>query len=68
MDYEFVKLIDYTVAPCKGCLGCVSTNIYVIKDGGIALAAKAKNPSIINNWLICGAIIAVGGTLAVTMI
>jgi len=42
MDYEFVKLIDYTVAPCKACLGCVNTNVCVIKDDGIALAEKAK--------------------------
>ncbi|MDA0525365.1 flavodoxin family protein [Methanococcoides alaskense] len=42
MDYEFVKLIDYTVAPCKACLGCVKTNVCVIKDDGIALAEKAK--------------------------
>ena len=42
MDYEFVKLIDYTIAPCKACLGCVDTNVCVIKDDGIALAEKAK--------------------------
>ncbi|WP_319506802.1 flavodoxin family protein [uncultured Methanolobus sp.] len=42
MDYEYVKLIDYTVAPCKACLGCVSTNVCVIKDDGIKLAEKAK--------------------------
>ena len=42
MDYEFVKLFDYTVAPCKACLGCVSTNVCVIKDDGITLAEKAK--------------------------
>ncbi|OBZ34320.1 flavodoxin family protein [Methanohalophilus sp. DAL1] len=42
MEYEFVKLIDYTVAPCKACLGCVKTNVCVIKDDGIALAEKAK--------------------------
>ncbi len=42
MDYEFVKLIDYTVAPCKACLGCVKTNVCVIEDDGIALAEKAK--------------------------
>ncbi|WP_292471129.1 flavodoxin family protein [Methanolobus sp.] len=42
MDYEYVKLIDYTVAPCKACLGCVNTNVCVIKDDGIALAEKAK--------------------------
>lgn len=42
MDYEFVKLVDHTVAPCKACLGCVSTNVCVIKDDGITLAEKAK--------------------------
>ncbi|NPE30535.1 flavodoxin family protein [Methanococcoides sp. SA1] len=42
MDYEFVKLIDHTVAPCKACLGCVKNNVCVIKDDGIALAEKAK--------------------------
>ena len=39
---EFVKLVDYTVAPCKACLGCVETNKCVIKDDGIELAEKAK--------------------------
>ncbi|WP_342304682.1 flavodoxin family protein [Methanolobus sp. ZRKC5] len=33
---------SYTVAPCKACLGCVKTNVCVIKDEGIALAEKAK--------------------------
>lgn len=42
MDYEYVKLMDYTVAPCKACLGCVKTNVCVIKDDGIILAEKAK--------------------------
>lgn len=42
MDYEYVKLIDHTVAPCKACLGCVSTNVCVIKDDGITLAEKVK--------------------------
>lgn len=41
-ETEFVKLIDYTVAPCKACLGCVKTNKCVIKDDGIELAEKAK--------------------------
>jgi len=30
------------LAPCKACLGCVSTNVYVIKNHGIAQAEKAK--------------------------
>ena len=42
LETEFVKLTDYTVAPCKACLGCVKTNKCVIKDDGILLAQKAK--------------------------
>ncbi len=42
LETEFVKLTDYTVAPCKACLGCVNTNRCVIKDDGIMLAEKAK--------------------------
>jgi len=41
-ETEFVKLTDYTVAPCLACLGCVETNRCVIKDDGIELAEKAK--------------------------
>lgn len=40
--FEFIKLMDYTVAPCKACLKCVDTNRCVIKDDGIMLAEKAK--------------------------
>lgn len=40
---EFIKLSDYTIAPCKACLGCVKTNKCVINDDGIMLAEKAKN-------------------------
>ncbi len=39
---EFIKLTDYTVAPCKACLGCVKTNRCVIQDDGILLTEKAK--------------------------
>jgi multimeric flavodoxin WrbA len=42
LDAELIKLADYTVAPCKGCLGCVKTNRCVIQDDGILLAEKAK--------------------------
>lgn len=43
MDYEIIKLRDYTVAPCLACLKCVNTNVCVIKDDGIELAQKAKD-------------------------
>lgn len=42
LDWEFVKLTDYAVAPCMACLGCLKTNRCVIQDDGIALAEKAK--------------------------
>ena len=41
-ETEFIKLNDYTVEPCRACLGCVETNRCVIQDDGIALAEKAK--------------------------
>lgn len=43
LETEFVKLADYTIAPCKACLGCVKANRCVIEDDGIALAEKAKH-------------------------
>ena len=45
LETEFIKLMDYTVAPCKACLGCVNTNRCVIEDDGILLAEKAKEAS-----------------------
>jgi len=42
MDSEFVKLADYLVAPCRGCLGCLKTNRCVIDDDGVMLAEKVK--------------------------
>ena len=42
LETEFVKLTDYTIAPCKACLGCVKTNKCVIDDDGILMAQKAK--------------------------
>ncbi len=41
-DTEFIKLSEYTIAPCKACLGCVKTNRCVIEDDGIILAEKVK--------------------------
>ncbi|WP_370575245.1 flavodoxin family protein [Methanomethylovorans sp.] len=42
MDYEIIKLRNYTIAPCLACLKCVNTNICVIKDDGIEMAQKAR--------------------------
>lgn len=42
LETEFIKLKNYTVEPCRACLGCVKTNQCVIKDDGIKLAEKAK--------------------------
>jgi multimeric flavodoxin WrbA len=42
LQTEFIKLKEYTVAPCLACLGCVKTNRCVIEDDGIMLAEKAK--------------------------
>ena len=42
LETEFIKLKDYTVAPCQACLGCVKTNRCVIEDDGIQLAEKAR--------------------------
>ena len=42
METEFIKLKDYTVAPCQACLGCLKTNQCVIKDDGVMLTGKAK--------------------------
>jgi multimeric flavodoxin WrbA len=41
-ETEFLKLIDYTVAPCRACLGCLRTNTCVLEDDGILLARKAR--------------------------
>jgi len=39
---EFVKLSEYTIAPCRACLGCVKTNRCVIPDDGTVLAERVK--------------------------
>lgn len=40
MKSEFIKLSDYNVEPCDGCMGCVKTNRCVKKDDGVFLAEK----------------------------
>lgn len=40
---EFIKLSDFSIAPCKACLSCVKTNRCVINDDGILLAQKARD-------------------------
>ena len=42
VDSEFVKLADYSVAPCRACLGCLRTNRCVMNDDGVMLAEKVK--------------------------
>ncbi len=42
LEAEFIKLIDYNIAPCRACLGCVETNRCVVEDDGIFLAEKVK--------------------------
>jgi len=42
LETEFIKLSEYAIAPCKACLGCLTTNRCVIEDDGILLAEKAK--------------------------
>jgi multimeric flavodoxin WrbA len=42
LETEFIKLSEYTVAPCEADLGCVETNECVIGDDGNLLAAKAR--------------------------
>lgn len=43
LETEFFKLIDYSIAPCQACLGCVKTNKCVIEDDGIMFAEKARD-------------------------
>lgn len=40
LEAEFVKLSDYQLEPCRGCLACVKTEGCVLDDDGPALAAK----------------------------
>ncbi len=43
LETEFIKLKDYTIEPCRACLGCIETNKCVIEDDGIELTEKTKN-------------------------
>ena len=42
LETEFVKLSEYSVEPCRACLGCCETNVCVIGDDGNLLAEKAR--------------------------
>lgn len=42
LQTEFIKLSEYSIAPCKAFLGCLKTNRCVIKDDGIMLTENAK--------------------------
>ncbi len=44
LETEFIKLAEYSITPCRACLGCVKTNKCTnIRDDGIPLAEKAKD-------------------------
>ncbi len=40
LEYEFIKLSQYKLEPCRGCLGCKDSNQCVLKDDGAMLAEK----------------------------
>ncbi len=42
LEYEFIKLSDLNVRPCKACKACVKDNICKVKDDFPALAEKIK--------------------------
>lgn len=43
LETELIKLSEYTITPCRACLGCVDTNRCVnTQDDGIMLAEKVK--------------------------
>lgn len=39
-DTEFVRLADYTVGPCRACLGCIESNVCVVQDDMVALRER----------------------------
>ena len=42
MVWEFVKLSDLTMQPCRACLGCKDSNTCVVKDDAQELAGKFR--------------------------
>jgi multimeric flavodoxin WrbA len=43
LDYEFIKLSDFTIQPCRACKRCVNDNICKITDDFPEIAEKIKN-------------------------
>jgi multimeric flavodoxin WrbA len=43
MPWDFIKLRDHTLEPCRACLGCLSTNECVVADDGPALAKRFRD-------------------------
>jgi len=43
MDYDFVKLSEKTLEPCRACLGCVKSNKCIVHDDAIDIADKFQN-------------------------
>lgn len=46
-DVEIISLIDKSIAFCKGCLACQSTEICVIKDDANEIVEKMKQADVI---------------------
>lgn len=42
LDYEFIKLSNYDIQPCRACLGCKDDNRCVVKDDAQELAVKFR--------------------------
>ncbi|MBI5394762.1 MAG: flavodoxin family protein [Verrucomicrobia bacterium] len=45
LEWEFIKLSDLRMEPCRACLGCVKTNECVVQDDARALAEKFRRAS-----------------------
>ncbi len=41
-EFEFIKLSDYNIKPCRACLACVKTNTCILKDDFAPIEAKIK--------------------------
>lgn len=42
VPWEFIRLSELSIEPCRACLGCVKTNRCVVRDDGQALAARFR--------------------------
>ncbi len=42
LEWDFIKLSDFHLDPCRACLGCVRTNTCILGDDGAGIAEKFK--------------------------